>query len=69
MELEVVKLSEAKRGFVLLPSAGWWSAVRAGWRGFGDWRGIMNSWQRRSKGLHVVAFAMLMLKQLTTLIL
>ena len=30
IRLEVIKLSEAKKGFVLLPPRWWWSAVLAG---------------------------------------
>jgi transposase len=69
MELEVVKLSEAKRGFVLLPRR--WVVERSqGW--VARFRRLARDYEQLAetlKGLHVVAFAMLMLKQLTTLIL
>jgi transposase len=69
MQLEVVKLSEAKKGFVLLPKR--WVIERS------------NAWAARCrrltrddeqpaetlKGLHFVAFAMLMLKRFVELIL
>lgn len=37
MRLEVVKHPKAKRGLVLLPAGGWWSATSRGHRGFGGW--------------------------------
>jgi transposase len=69
MEREVVKLPEAKRGFVLLPRR-WGVERRQGWaarvrRLARDYEQVAETLQ----GLHVVAFAMLMLKQLTGLIL
>lgn len=67
--LAVVKLSEAKRGFVVLPRR--WVVERSqGWAA--RFRRLARDYERLAetlKGLHVVAFAMLMLKQLTTLIL
>jgi transposase len=69
MALEVVKLSEAKRGFVVLPRR--WVVERSqGWAA--RFRRLARDYEQLAetlKGLHVVAFAMLMLKQLTTLIL
>lgn len=69
MELEVVKLSEAKRGFVLLPRR--WVVERSqGWAA--RFRRLARDYEQLAetlKGLHVVAFAILMLKQLTTVIL
>jgi transposase len=69
MELEVVKLPQAKRGFVLLPRR--WVVERSqGWAA--RFRRLARDYEQLAetlKGLHVVAFAILMLKQLTTLIL
>ena len=69
MELEVVKLSEARRGFVLLPRR--WVVERSqGWAA--RFRRLARDYEQLAetlKGLHVVAFAMLMLKQLTSLLL
>jgi transposase len=69
MKLEVVKLTEAKRGFVVLPRR--WGVERSqGWAA--RFRHLARDYEQLAetlKGLHVVAFAMLMLKQLTTLIL
>jgi transposase len=69
MKLEVVKLAEAKRGFVLLPRR--WVVERSqGWAA--RFRRLARDYEQLAetlKGLHVVACAMLMLKQLTTLIL
>jgi transposase len=69
MALEVVKLSQAKRGFVVLPrcwvverSQGWAARFHRLARGYEQLAETLKGW-------HVVAFAMLMLKQLTTLIL
>jgi transposase len=69
MDLEVVKRSEGTRGFVVLPrrrvverSRGWAARFRRLAR---DYEQLAET----LKGLHVVAFAMLMLKQLTRLIL
>jgi len=69
MALAVVKLAEAKRGFVVLPRR--WVVERShGWAA--RFRRLARDYEQLAetlKGLHVVAFAMLMLKQLTTLIL
>jgi transposase len=69
MALEVVKLSEAKLSFVVLPRR--WVVERSqGWAA--RFRRLARDYEQLAetlKGLHVVAFAMLMLKQLTTLIL
>jgi transposase len=69
MQLEVVKLSEAKCGFVLLPRR--WVVERSqGWAA--RFRRLARDYERLAEtlgGLHVVAFAMLMLKQLAKLIL
>ena len=69
MTLEVVKLPEAKRGFVLLPRR--WVVERSqGWAA--RFRRLARDHERLAetlKGLHVVVFAMLMLRQLTALIL
>lgn len=43
MTLVVVKLPEAKRGFVLLPDAGWLSAASPGWLASADWHGITSA--------------------------
>jgi transposase len=68
MELEVVKLS-AKRGFVLLPRR--WVVERSqSWPA--RFRRLARDYAQLAetlKGLHIVAFAMLMLQQLTALIL
>jgi transposase len=50
IELSVVKLPGAKRGFVLLPRR--WVAERAshGWRGSAGWPGTTSDWRRRSRG-------------------
>ena len=69
MQLEVVKLPEARHGFVLLPRR-WVVERRQGWAA--RFRRLARDYERLAetlKGLHVVAFAMLMLKQLTALIL
>ena len=69
MKLEVVKLPEAQRGFVLLPRR--WVVERSqGWAA--RFRRLARDYEQLAetlKGLHVVAFAMLMLKQLTALLL
>lgn len=69
MNLEVVKRPEAKRGFVLLPRR--WVVERSqGW--MARFRRLARDYEQLAetlKGLHVVAFAMLMLRQLTELIL
>jgi transposase len=69
MKLEVVKLSEAKHGFVVLPRR-WVVERRQSWAA--RFRRLARDYEQLAetlKGLHVVAFAMLMLKQLTMLIL
>jgi transposase len=62
MKLAVVKLSEAKRGFVVLPRR--WVVERSqGWAA--RFRRLARDYEQLAetlKGLHVVAFAMLMLK-------
>ena len=69
MQLEVVKRPEAKRGFVLLPRR--WVVERSqGW--MARFRRLARDYEQLAetlKGLHVVAFTMLMLRQLTELIL
>lgn len=69
MNLEVVKRPEAKRGFVLLPRR--WVVERSqGW--MARFRRLARDYEQLAetlKGLHVVAFTMLMLRQLTELIL
>jgi transposase len=69
MKLEVVKLPEASRGFVLLPRC--WVVKRSpGWAA--RFRRLARDYEQLAetlKGLHIVAFAMLMLRQLTALIL
>jgi transposase len=61
IELEVVKLPEAKRGFVLLPRR--WVVERSfGWAA--RFRRMAKDYERRSEtlvGLHYVAFSLLML--------
>ena len=63
IHLEVVKLSEAKRGFVLLPRR--WVVERSfGW--MARFRRLARDYERLSTtlaGLHYVAFGMLMLKK------
>lgn len=65
--LEVVKLPEAKRGFVLLPRR--WVVERSfAWST--RFRRLVKDYERYAEtlaGLHVVAFACLMMKQATTL--
>lgn len=69
MQLEVVKLSEAKRGFVLLPRR--WVVERSqGWAA--RFRRLARDYEQLAqtlKGLHVVVFTMLMLRQLMELLL
>jgi transposase len=69
MKLEVVKRPEANSGFVLLPRR--WVVERSqGW--MARFRRLARDYEQLAetlKGLHVVAFAMLMLRQLTELIL
>ena len=68
MQLEVVKRPEASRGFVLLPRR--WVVERSqGW--MARFRRLARDYEQLAetlKGLHVVAFTMLMLRQLTELI-
>ena len=63
IRLEVVKLSEAKRGFVLLPRR--WVVERSfGWAA--RFRRLARDYERLPEtlaGLHFLAFAVLMLKQ------
>ncbi len=69
MQLEVVKRPKAQSGFVLLPRR--WVVERSqGW--MARFRRLARDDEQLAetlKGLHVVAFAMLMLRQLTELIL
>jgi transposase len=69
MQLEVVKLSEAKNGFVLLPKR--WVVERSNaWAG--RFRRLARDYEQLAetlKGLHFVAFAILMLKRFVELIL
>jgi transposase len=67
MRLEVVKLSEAKRGFVLLPkrwvverSFAWMTHFRRLARDY-------ERWPETLAGLHLLAFAVLMLHRFTLL--
>ena len=68
MQLEVVKLPEAKKGFVLLPKR--WVVERSfAWSG--RFRRLARDYERLTQtlaGLHVVAFAILMLKRFVALI-
>lgn len=68
IQLEVVKLSEAKRGFVLLPRR--WVVERSfGWTG--RFRRLARDYERLAdtlKGLHYVAFAILFVKKLVELL-
>jgi transposase len=63
MRLEVVKLPEAKKGFVLLPRR--WVVERSfGW--IARFRRLARDYERLPetlKGLHFLAFAMLMAKR------
>ncbi len=67
IELEVVKLSEAKRGFVLLPRR--WVVERSfAWAT--RFRRLVKDYERYARtlaDLHLVAFACLMLKQVAGL--
>lgn len=67
IELEVVKLAQAKRGFVLLPRR--WVVERSfAWAT--RFRRLVEDYERYPEtlaGLHMVAFACLMLKQAATL--
>lgn len=64
--LEVVKLPEAKRGFVLLPRR--WVVERSfGW--LARFRRLARDYERLAttlRGLHFVAFAIVMLRRMTT---
>ncbi len=42
IQLEVIKLPQAKRGFVLLPRRWVWNAPLPGWHAFGGWLAIMS---------------------------
>ena len=68
MQLEVVKLPEAKKGFVLLPKR--WVVERSfAWSG--RFRRLARDYERLAQtlaGLHVIAFAILMLKRFVALI-
>lgn len=68
IQLEVVKLPEAKRGFVLLPRR--WVVERSfGWTG--RFRRLARDYERLAetlKGLHYVAFAILFVKKLVELL-
>ena len=69
IQLEVVKLPEAKNGFVLLPRR--WVVERSlGW--MARFRRLARDYERLPEtlaGLHFLAFAMLMLKRFITLML
>lgn len=68
IQLEVVKLSEAKRGFVLLPRR--WVVERSfGWTG--RFRRLARDYERLAdtlKGMHYIAFAILFVKRLVVLL-
>jgi transposase len=68
MRLEVVKLSEAKKGFVLLPRR--WVVERSfAWAG--RFRRLARDYERLPEtlaGLHFLAFAILMLKQVVAIL-
>jgi transposase len=68
MHLEVVKLPEAKKGFVLLPRR--WVVERSNaWAA--RFRRLARDYERLAEtlaGLHFVAFAILMLKRFVALI-
>ena len=67
IQLEVVKLPEAKKGFVLLPRR--WVVERSfAWAG--RFRRLTRDYERLADtlvGFHLVAFAILMLKRFTDL--
>lgn len=67
VQLEVVKLPEAKKGFVLLPRR--WVVERSfGW--MSRFRRLVRDYERLAEtlaGFHLVAFAMLMVKQFVEL--
>ncbi len=61
IELQVIKLLEAKKGFVLLPRR-WVIELSFGW--LNRFRGLARDYERLPEtlaGLHFVVFAMLML--------
>lgn len=64
IQLEVVKLSEAKRGFVLLPRR--WVVERSfGWTG--RFRRLARDYERLTdtlRGMHYITFAILFVKRL-----
>ncbi|MET3439001.1 transposase [Sphingomonas sp. 1185] len=65
--LEVVKLPQAKRGFVLLPRRG---IVERSFAWATRFRRLVKDYERYAQtlaGLHVVAFASIMMKQATAL--
>jgi transposase len=67
MRLEVVKLPEAKKGFVLLPR-GW--VVERSFAWTARFRRLARDYERLAQtlvGLHLVAFAILMLKRFAAL--
>jgi len=68
IQLEVVKLAEAKRGFVLLPRR--WVVERSfGWTG--RFRRLARDYERLAetlKGMHYIAFAILFIKRLVELL-
>ena len=69
MHLEVVKLPEAKKGFVLLPKR--WAIERSN-ACAARFRRLARDYEQLAetvKGLHFVAFAILMLKRFVELIL
>ena len=67
MQLEVIKLPEAKKGFVLLPRR--WVVERSfGWAA--RFRRLARDYERLPEtlaGLHYLAFAILMLKNFVSL--
>lgn len=67
LRLEEVKLTEAKRGFVLLPRR--WRVERSfAWIGdFAAWREIMSGCHKHWRDLHFLAFALLMLNRFVQL--
>lgn len=68
VQLEVVKLADAKRGFVLLPRR--WVVERSfGWTG--RFRRLARDYERLAdtlKGMHYIAFAILFVKRLVVLL-
>lgn len=53
IDLQIVKLPEAKKGFVLLPRRWWWRDALAGWRGFVASRETMSACPRVNTGIPV----------------